>query len=174
VLTKPLGVGVITTALKAGLADPAHVAAAVASMQKLNRHAAQLIHEFDVHACTDVTGFALLGHAYEMAERSEARLRVNLEALPFLEGARAYAEENVFPGGACRNRDAYARGVDFPPALSEEVRLLLFTPETSGGLLLALPARALVRLRARFQEAGHPYWVIGDIVAGQGVEVFRT
>jgi selenide,water dikinase len=171
VLTKPLGVGVITTVLKAGLADPAHVAAAVASMKRLNDEAARLIRELEIHAGTDVTGFALLGHSYEMAERSDARLRIHFDALPFLDGAKAYADDNLFPGGSCRNRDAYARAVKFPPGLSEEMQLLLFTPETSGGLLLAVAPHDLDRLNARFERAGHFCRTIGDVVAGQGVEV---
>lgn len=171
VLTKPLGVGIITTVLKAGIADEAHVAAAVASMKQLNRDAARLIQQVGVHACTDVTGFALLGHGYEIAERSSARLRLYFDQIPFLEGAKAYADENLFPGGSCRNRDAYARRVDFPPRLSEEMQMLLFTPETSGGLLVAVPPEAVATLGARFDAIGHDFWVIGEVVEGIGIEV---
>ncbi len=171
VLTKPLGVGLITTALKGDAADPAHVAAAVASMKQLNRQAARLLQETEVHACTDITGFSLLGHAWEMAERSKARLRFHFKRLPFLDGAREYAELNLFPGGACRNRDAYAGHVDFAPTLSEEMRLLLFTPETSGGLLAAIPPARVDALTARFAAEGVPCWVVGEVVEGEGVEV---
>ncbi len=171
VLTKPLGVGLITTALKGDAADPAHVAAAVASMKRLNRQAAQLLQESEVHACTDVTGFSLLGHAYEMAERSKARLRFHFERLPFLPGALEYAELNLFPGGACRNRDAYIGHVDFASALSEERRMLLFTPETSGGLLAAIPPGHLDTLLARFAAADAPCWVVGEVVEGEGIAV---
>jgi len=171
VLTKPLGVGIITTALKGDAADPAHVAAAVQSMKRLNHRAAQLIQQVGVHACTDVTGFALLGHAYEMAERSNARLRFYLERLPFLEGARQYAEDNLFPGGSCRNQSAYERWVDFAPAISEEMQLLLFTPETSGGLLVAVPLERLEMLTALFTGEGQPCWVVGEVVEGKGIEV---
>lgn len=169
VLTKPLGVGLITTALKGDAADPAHVAAAVASMKQLNRQAARLLREIEVHACTDVTGFSLLGHAWEMAERSKARLR--FERLPFLDGAREYAEQNLFPGGACRNRDAYSAHVNFPPGLPDEMRLLLFTPETSGGLLAAIPPDRVDALTARFAAEGAFCWVVGEVVEGEGIEV---
>jgi selenide,water dikinase len=171
VLTKPLGVGIITTALKGEVADPAHVAAAVESMKKLNRQAARLIQQIGVRACTDITGFALLGHGYEMAERSHARLRLHLEKLPFLDGAKQYAEDNLFPGGSCRNRDAYEHWVDFSPDISEEMQLLLFTPETSGGLLVAVPPENLGPLTALFAEEGQPCWVVGEVIEGQGLEV---
>jgi selenide,water dikinase len=171
VLTKPLGVGIITTALKGEVADPAHVAAAVESMKKLNRQAARLIQQIGVRACTDITGFALLGHGYEMAERSHTRLRLHLEKLPFLDGAKQYAEDNLFPGGSCRNRDAYERWVDFALDISEEMQLLLFTPETSGGLLVAVPPENLAPLTALFAEEGQPCWVVGEVMEGQGLEV---
>jgi selenide,water dikinase len=171
VLTKPLGVGIITTALKGEVADPAHVAAAVESMKKLNRQAARLIQQIGVRACTDITGFALLGHGYEMAERSHIRLRLHLEKLPFLDGAKQYAEDNLFPGGSCRNRDAYERWVGFAPDISEEMQLLLFTPETSGGLLVAVPPENLGPLTALFAEEGQPCWVVGEVIEGQGLKV---
>ena len=171
VLTKPLGVGIITTALKREVTDPAHVAAAVESMKRLNRRAARLIQQVGVHACTDVTGFALLGHGYEMAEKSGVRLRFYLEKLPFLAGAEQYAKDNLFPGGSCRNRDAYARHVDLMPSISEETQMLLFTPETSGGLLVAVPPERLETLIRLFADEGQPIWVIGEVVEGEGIEV---
>jgi selenide,water dikinase len=171
VLTKPLGVGIITTALKGEVADLAHVAVAVESMKTLNRDAARLIQQVGVHACTDVTGFALLGHGQEMAEKSKARLRFYVDKLPFLEGARQYAEDWLFPGGACRNKDCYERWVDFAPGVSEEMQMLLFTPETSGGLLVAVPPERLEILTALFADKGQPCWVVGEVVEGEGVEV---
>ncbi len=171
VLTKPLGVGIITTALKGEVADPAHVAAAVESMKRLNRQAARLIQQVGVHGCTDVTGFALLGHGQEMAEKSGVRLRFYVEKLPFLEGALQYAEDWLFPAGACRNKDCYERWVDFAPEISEEMQMLLFTPETSGGLLVAVPPGRLETLTALFAEEGPPCWVVGEVVEGDGIEV---
>ncbi len=96
-LTKPLGVGMITTALKADVANPDHIAPAIASMKRLNREAMRLIQEVGVHACTDITGFSLLGHGSEMAEKSGVQLRFFVEQIPFLEGARQYAEDWLFP-----------------------------------------------------------------------------
>jgi selenide,water dikinase len=171
VLTKPLGVGVVTTALKGEVADPAHVAEAVASMKRLNREAARLIGQVGANACTDVTGFALLGHGYEMAQKGGVRLRFSLDELPFVDGAVRYAEDNLFPGGSCHNQEAYERHVDFAPSLSEEMRLLLFTPETSGGLLAAVPPEKLDALLALFAEAEHPCSVVGEVVEGAGIEI---
>jgi selenide,water dikinase len=171
VLTKPLGVGIITTALKGRQADAAHVAAAVESMKRLNRGAARLIQQVGVRACTDVTGFALLGHGFEMAERSGVRLRFFAKKLPFLEGAMQYAEASLFPGGTCNNERAYQHAVHFGPGVSEEMQQLLYTPETSGGLLVAVPAERLEMLAERFDEAAEPYWVVGEVVDGEGIEV---
>jgi selenide,water dikinase len=171
VLTKPLGVGIITTALKGDAAEPADVAGAVESMKRLNRAAAELFQEVGVDACTDITGFALLGHGYEMAEKSGVRLRFRLRDLPFLHGARDYANAWLFPGGTCNNERAYEHAVEFAPEIPEEMQQLLYTPETSGGLLAAVPADRLERLVELCRLAGQPCWVVGEAVAGQGIEV---
>jgi selenide,water dikinase len=170
-LTKPLGVGLITTALKGEIADPAHVAAAVHSMKILNQKASDLIQQLDVHACTDITGFALLGHGAESAEKSGVRLRVAFEKLPFLEGAVEYAEENLFPGGACKNQRYYREQITFDSCFSEEQQLLLFTPETSGGLLVAVPPEELSRLDKLFVDAGQLYAIVGNVEEGTGIHV---
>jgi selenide,water dikinase len=171
ILTKPLGVGMITTALKGEVADPAHIAAAVQSMKILNRQAADLLQQLNVHACTDITGFALLGHGAEMAEKSGVQLRFAFEKLPFLEGAIQYAEENLFPGGSCKNQRCYHEHITFDAGLSEEQQLLLFTPETSGGLLVSVPPEELSRLDRLFADAGQFYAIIGDVEEGAGIHV---
>ena len=171
VLTKPLGVGIITTAAKGDVADPAHLRDAIENMLRLNREAARLMQQVDVHAATDVTGFALLGHSCEMAEKSGVGLRFFVDELPFLDGALEYADQWLFPGGACRNQEFYAPHVRFAPRISEEVQMLLFTPETSGGLLIALPPAEGQRLRALCQAEGQPSWLVGEAVEGEGVEV---
>jgi selenide,water dikinase len=173
VLTKPLGVGIITTAAKGEVAEPAHVAAAVESMKKLNRQAARIIQQVGVHACTDVTGFALLGHASEMAEKSGVQLHFHLDKLPFVEGAMQYAEEWLFPGGTCNNQRCYERHVSFAPDVPEETRQLLFTPETSGGLLVSVPPGRLQALLDRFAAEGQAGWVVGEVAQGHGIQVSR-
>jgi selenide,water dikinase len=169
-LTKPLGVGIITTAGKGDAADPAHVEVAIQSMLQLNRKAAELAQEVDFHAMTDITGFALLGHGYEMAEPSNVRFRFHFDQLPFLPGAKEYADLNLFPGGACNNQRTYEDHVSFN-GLTDEMQLLLFTPETSGGLLIALPPAEADRLEALCGEAGQPVWRVGEVVEGQGIMV---
>jgi selenide,water dikinase len=171
VLTKRLGVGIITTALKGEVADLSHVAAAVESMQKLNRAASQIIQQVGVHGGTDITGFALLGHGYEMAERSGVRLRFHVGQLPFLDGALTYANQWLFPAGTCNNEQAYQHAVSFAAGVPEEMRQLLYTPETSGGLLAAVPAERLAELAALFADRGEPYWVVGEVTEGEGIEV---
>jgi selenide, water dikinase len=173
-LTKPLGVGIITTAAKGDAADPVHIAAAVESMKKLNRQAAYLIQQAGVHACTDITGFALLGHACEMAEKSNVQLRFNISRIPFLEGATRYADEWLFPGGACRNQQCFERHVEFAPGVSDEMRQLLFTPETSGGLLVAIPSNKVELTKKLFSESGHPLWIVGDVTEGHGLKIVRS
>ena len=169
-LTKPLGVGMITTAAKGDAAQAAHLQAAIDSMMQLNRRAAHLAAQMTVHAMTDVTGYALLGHSHEMASLSAVRLRFYFDRLPFLPGAKEYADQSLFPGGSCRNQQAYASHVSFS-GLEEEMQLLLFTPETSGGLLIALPHGDAGRLEALCRDAGQPVWCVGEAFEGEGIEV---
>ena len=171
VLTKPLGAGMVTTALKAEITTPAQVEAVVTSMARLNRTAARLARAAGVQAATDITGFALLGHGYEMAEKSGVRLRFYLPDLPLLPGAAAFAADSLFPGGSCRNRDAYAAHVTFAAGIPEETQLLLFTPETSGGLLLAVPPSQVDALLGCLAQADEPAWRIGEVLEGEGIEV---
>jgi selenide,water dikinase len=169
-LTKPLGVGIITTAAKGDAADPDHVAGAIQTMVHLNRQAAELAQQVEFHAMTDITGFALLGHGYEMASHSGVRFRFNFDALPFLPGAKEYADLWLFPGGACNNQRTFEEYLVFD-GLPEEMQMLLFTPETSGGLLIALPPDEADRLEALYRQVGQAVWRVGDVVEGAGIEV---
>ena len=169
-LTKPLGVGIITTAAKGDQADPAHIEAAVQSMMQLNRRAAELAQQVSFHAMTDITGFALLGHGSEMANHSGARLRFKLDQLPFLEGAKDYADLWLFPAGTCNNERTFEEQVTFH-GIAEEIQQLLYTPETSGGLLIALPPLEADRLEELYRQAGQPVWRVGEVVEGEGIEV---
>ena len=171
VLTKPLGGGIIASALKREVARPDHVKAAVEVMKTLNRKAAQLMQQVGVDAVTDVTGFALLGHAQEMAQKSGVGIYLSLESLPFLEGAKSYAERRIFPAGAGRNQKCYAPHVRFAPSVSEWMQMLLYTPETSGGLLIAVPEKKLEEFTTLFDGEGQSYWVVGRVVEGRGIEV---
>ncbi len=167
VLTKPLGTGVITTAAKNDHVDEADLRAAIASMARLNRTAARAAQAAGAHALTDITGFGMLGHAYEMAEQSGARLRLRAADLPWLPGARRYAEARMFAGGLGRNQDYFAPHVDFGPGVDYFTQALLFDPQTSGGLLAALAPEAVGAFRAVCAET----WLIGEVLPGSGIEV---
>ena len=163
ILTKPLGVGIITTAAKGDAAAKEHYANAIASMKKLNMEASRILQKIGARACTDITGFALLGHASEMAEKSGVSLHFSLNDIPFLDGAKQYAAQWLFPGGASRNQKCYENRVGFASDIPEETRRLLFTPETSGGLLAAVPVEKIALAGTLFAEAGHPVWFVGDV-----------
>ncbi len=172
ILTKPIGAGIVTTALKRQAVREDDLAAAVASMLTLNAAAARALRALGadaVHACTDITGFGLLGHAGEMAAQSGARLTFRMADIPMLPGARAYAAAGNTPGGTGRNADYLEGRVSFGPDVSEVDRLLLFDPQTSGGLLAAIPAAALDRARDAFAAAGVPFHVVGAV--GEGADL---
>ena len=169
VLTKPLGIGVVTTAIKADRAAAPTVAAALEVMTTLNRAAAEAMREVGVAAATDVTGFGLLGHLGEIVRASRVGARIRAGRVPILAGVRELAEQGMVPGGTRRNRDSLAETVRWDPAVDETTRLLLCDAQTSGGLLIAVaPERcaALVeRLRAAPTLAAA---VIGEVAGAPG------
>ena len=170
-LTKPLGFGVTTTALKQQRADSDDIAEATAWMKKLNRGAAELALEFSLMSATDITGFGLLGHSLEMAEASEVAIRLNYRAIPFLNNARRYAEAGMFPGGAFDNNEFGRDRVEFDATIDDPARMLLFDPQTSGGLLLAVPASKRAEFSARANAVHQPLWEVGRVEAGAGIRV---
>jgi selenide,water dikinase len=171
VLTKPLGFGVITTALKQQKADERDVLEAVGWMKQLNQRASQLATECGVRGGTDITGYGLLGHGMEMASASGVALKVNFVELPFISGARKYAEQGIFPGGAFDNKTHFESGVHFTASLDEPDQMLLFDPQTSGGLLLGVPPDSLDSFLARAREMNQDAWVIGNVEEGTGIEI---
>ena len=171
VLTKPLGFGVTTTALKQDKAETGDVAEVVQWMKRMNNRAAELAVEFGLKAATDVTGFSLLGHGWEMAYASGVGMRIVFSAVPFISHARRYAEEWTFPGGAFDNRLYFESHVHFAPHLDEASQMLLFDPQTSGGLLLAVPSDKISDFLAQAKSSGQPAWEIGEVVAGDLIDV---
>ncbi len=167
VLTKPLGSGILATALKQERADPDRVREAVEWMKRLNKIASQVAVAVGVRGGTDITGFGLIGHAWEMAQASGVGLRINLGAVPFLDGAQRYADDGVISGGARSNQGTYRAYVRFPEDVCEGDRLLLFDPQTSGGLLLSIPHAQLAAFEVAMQESGQSYWIIGRVLEGQ-------
>ena len=165
-LTKPLGTGVILAATGGG-GDSPSLEGAVDSMLRLNRHAAHLAVQHRLRAATDVTGFGLAGHLWEMVERSGVAARLEAAALPLLPGAREAAASGAHTGGEGRNRDwvgdRFAAGADVP----DELAAIAFDPQTSGGLLLACPARKAKALETAFAADGEPLWPIGRVARGE-------
>ena len=171
VLTKPLGFGVTTTALKRELAQASDVAEVVGWMKRLNQKPARLANQFDLKAATDITGFSLIGHAWEMAQGSGVGLRIQYDRLPFVSCARLYAEAGTFPGGAYDNQLYFRDHATFAAHLDETARMLLFDPQTSGGLLMAVPPEKIEEFIAAAREIDQPVWEIGEAVAGDVINV---
>lgn len=171
VLTKPLGFGVTTTALKREQAESQDVNEVVGWMSRLNRGASEMAIEFGLHGGTDITGYSLLGHGLEMADASKVSLRIEYKKVPFVSCARKYAEKGAFAGGAFDNREHFKPNVRFTRELDEPAEMVLFDPQTSGGLLLGVPQEKLSEFMKRAEETGQPAWVIGEAQAGAGIEV---
>lgn len=168
VLTKPLGTGVIATAIKRGEADPDVVARAVESMTTLNRDAAEAMRQVRANAATDVTGYGLLGHLREMARGSRLEARIKASAVPLLPGAKELAARGFVPGGTRRNLADLGDAVRWDATLPEPLRILLADAQTSGGLLIAVPAERVGDLVAALEAAGTPAAaVIGEVVEGE-------
>lgn len=171
VLTKPLGFGVTTTALKRELVEEKDLQEAVDWMKRLNRTAGRLANEFGLRGGTDITGFSLLGHGLEMADASRVSLKLDFEKIPFIASARKYAEMGCFAGGAFDNKSHFESKVTFVDSIDEENKMLLFDPQTSGGLLLGVPLEKLDIFITRAGELNQQVWVVGTVQEGNGIEV---
>ena len=172
VLTKPLGTGTLTTAIKRGALSPEQAQATIAVMTQLNASAATAGREVGVSAATDVTGFSLLGHAREMASGAGLGLTLWVSALPEIAGARDTLEAGIAPGAIGRNLAHFGPDVDWADELSEIDRKLLADPQTSGGLLLAVSPDKLDALQAALQAHGALAWAaVGELTAAEGVRV---
>ena len=166
ILTKPLGTGIISTAHKAQMADAGIFQGAVDSMVQLNNIASEAMVEYDVHACTDITGFGLLGHASEMAKGCGLSFQFFYSRIPVLAGAKEFAAQGIVPGGAYCNQDYFGREIAISSKVPEPERILLFDPQTSGGLLIALPSSDGEKLLRSLKEKGIPQAsLIGEVIA---------
>lgn len=167
-LTKPLGTGVLTTAQKRDAVDARDLDAAVESMSRLHARALGLLEGFAgaVHAATDITGFGLAGHSHEVAERSGLALRLSSERLPLLAGAERYARAGLVPGGGKRNREYFAKWVRTSRELEGWQAVMLYDPQTAGGLFLAVDPARTDELERTFAAAAEPLWSIGEALAG--------
>jgi selenide,water dikinase len=140
-------------------------------MKRLNKTASQLALEFDLRGGPDITGYSLLGHGLEMANASGVSLKIEMAKVPLVAGARKYAEKGIFPGGAFDNQSHFGRQVEFAESIHEPDQMLLFDPQTSGGLLLGVPSEQLEAFLARANAIGQAAWAVGRVEAGTGIEV---
>lgn len=162
ILTKPLGTGIVNTAAKADLVDKTHIAAAINIMSTLNKYAADIAKKYNINACTDITGFGLAGHSYEMANGSNVSIHIVANKLHFLDGAKQYAKMGLIPGGAYRNKK-HLEGKYLSSILEDEVIDLIFDPQTSGGLLYAIPAEEGKKLCEELISSGINAFIIGYV-----------
>ena len=163
ILTKPLGVGVLTTAAKADLVEQPVLERLYAQMAALNKTARDIMVRYPVHSCTDVTGFALLGHSYEMAQGSGCSIRLDTAKIPYHPEAYEMAEMGFIPAGAYRNREYAGPGVKTGPGVTRAMEDICYDPQTSGGLLMALPREAAEACLAELREAIPQAAVIGSV-----------
>ena len=163
ILTKPLGVGIITTAARGGLADAALMERIYRQMATLNKAARDVMVKYPVHSCTDVTGFALLGHSFEMAQGSGVTVHIQTENVPFHKEAWAFADMGLVPSGAYRNRDYAEAGVRLTREIARPMQDILYDPQTSGGLLIALPEKDAARCLAEMQESVPAARIVGYV-----------
>jgi selenide,water dikinase len=167
ILTKPIGVGIYSAAIKKGALPPAGYTEMIATTTLLNRIGAELAQRKDVHAITDVTGFGLLGHALEMARGSKLALTVRAGDVPLLAQAEKLAQEGFVTGASHRNWASYGEGIRLPPDCAEWRRHLLTDPQTSGGLLIACTAESAPAIVRTIRKAGYPAaGIIGCAEAG--------
>lgn len=175
ILTKPLGTGILGTAMKADMLDDRYKDAYFSSMSTLNRYAAETMLEYPVASCTDVTGFGLLGHLKEMIHTSSLRVTLDHRSLPLLDGIQEYSETGLLPAGLYRNRDYVGSLVTIKPEIPRHVEDALFDPQTSGGLLIALPSSEADILCTELKEKGIDYVsVIGEVTSAQVSEIIVT
>ena len=171
IITKPLGFGVTTTALKRGTALSHDIDEVVVWMKKLNKKASEIAIESNLIAATDVTGFSLLGHAFEMANTSKVKIVIKYDQVPFLTNAKKYGQAGNFAGGASDNRLFYSQHINFSDEVDELMEMMLFDPQTSGGLLLACPPNQFSKFMSLAIQNDQPFWEIGFAVDGKGIDV---
>jgi selenide,water dikinase len=172
VLTKPLGTGIVNTAIKAGMASADLTESVTRLMAALNRIAAETMARFDVHACTDVTGFGFLGHLAEMVSGSGCSVRVFAERIPVIEDALTFAAMGLIPAGAYKNREFRAGMIEVGDGVARERQDMLFDPQTSGGLLICLPEAQAEDLVAALKDAGlGDAAKVGEIVDGPAEKI---
>ena len=168
ILTKPLGTGIVSTALKGGMAGGEAVASIAASMTTLNKRASELMLEAGVHACTDITGYGLLGHACGMIENSQVGIEIHIAAIPFFAETKGYARMGLVPGGTQRNKEFRLNMIEQAYEIGDDMWNLLFDPQTSGGLLISVPGKKAEALLQNLRQNGmEDAAIIGAVIGEQ-------
>lgn len=166
ILTKPLGTGIVSTAIKAGKASRQTIVDLTKYMAALNKKASELMQKVGVHACTDITGFGFIGHACQLAQNSKIGIKVQSGSVPFFAEAEEFAKKGLCPGGLERNREFYGRMVEFSQRVPDYIKDILFDPQTSGGLLISLPCEAAELLLKSLKKASVPKAaIVGEIIS---------
>lgn len=173
ILTKPLGSGVITTAHKNDRVQKSDLDNAIHVMSRLNNHAGRLAVKFGASAMTDITGFGLMGHGYEMANASQKTFVIHYSNLHWMDGARGYAEQSIFAGGVFRNKNYFEKWVTIEANLQGFEQNLLYDPQTSGGLLMAISEKTAQQLVSALQSEGDNVAIIGQVADGDGQIVVK-
>ncbi|MDR0267492.1 selenide, water dikinase SelD [Paenibacillus sp.] len=168
ILTKPIGVGIMTTSIKKGQLTPEEITRVIQVMSTLNKKAAEVMDGYDVHACTDVTGFGLMGHSLEMAKGSGVEIRIRKDYVPVLPRVRELAEQGFVPGGSKNNYDHVKDDVHFPEQMDQVDRYILCDAVTSGGLLISVSSGEADALLQELVDAGVEAKMIGEVTAGSG------
>jgi len=173
VLTKPLGTGVINTAIKRGIASEATTKNISRMMADLNRTAAEVMKQFSVHACTDITGFGLLGHLAEMVENSGMALRLDSSQIPILPEAMEYAKMGMMPGGTFKNKEFRLGMIEFLPGVDPLIQDILFDPQTSGGLMICVKREQAAALVSKLIDEGvAASKIIGEVISASMEKIF--
>jgi selenide,water dikinase len=170
-LSKPIGSGVIATGIKKQITKPAEAEEAIEWMKCLNKDAASLAIKHGAKAATDITGFGLMGHAWEMVQASNTGLMIKLDAVPLYSGTARLAKEWCFAGGTFDNKEYFEKHVTFAKELTDEERMTMFDSQTSGGLLFAIPAEKADACAKAAEDAKLPLWKIGEVTTSGRIEV---
>jgi selenide,water dikinase len=166
VLTKPLGTGIISTALKSGKASKETIAKVTKYMASLSKKASEMMQELEVHACTDITGFGFLGHICQLAQNSQVGIKVSSGSVPVFAEVENFAKAGLFPGGLHRNREFYGKMVEFSKQVPDYIQDILFDPQTSGGLLISLNSEDAELLVGRLKKAGvAEAAIVGEVIS---------
>jgi len=173
IITKPIGVGILNTAIKADLLEENRINEAMRVMATLNKYAADTMKDFDISSCTDITGFGLAGHVLEMAEGSDVTIEIDTDLVPIIDGAREYASMGLIPAGAYKNRDYSGHKIDIAQTIASDIQDILYDPQTSGGLLIAVnPEQTEDMLLALKENTTTDFSVIGKVVAKRELPIY--